>query len=129
MKLTVKTLKGSHFEIRVQPSDSVSFLIYLLFLLSLFYISLSLEFSSKLHCTIYSFNSFFSSSGTTNFHPLFRIFFFLYLHCIFPNTLYLDYLFCDIDNVNNDLDTSLTYSWVLCSLEFCYIFAAYQIQN
>jgi hypothetical protein len=26
MKLTVKTLKGSHFEIRVQPSDTVSFL-------------------------------------------------------------------------------------------------------
>lgn len=24
MKLTVKTLKGSHFEIRVQPSDTVS---------------------------------------------------------------------------------------------------------
>lgn len=56
MKLTVKTLKGSHFEIRFQPSDTVS--IRKLLFLFIFYVRTSIDFAD-----FYFF---------LNNHPVFR---------------------------------------------------------
>ena len=41
MKLTVKTLKGSHFQIEVQPTDTVSFFLFLLTFFFLIFNSLT----------------------------------------------------------------------------------------
>lgn len=62
MKLTVKTLKGSHFEIRVQPSDTVSNISHSNFSFTFTLSHLILSYSTHLHHYI---SGVFSIQSTT----------------------------------------------------------------